>query len=166
MRGDEEELVERLGQSVAQAILEQARGRRYPQAWASLEASSGSNETAGAENQNVLPRPPPGVASVRPSVRVPTQPERANDDVLAQAADQAFFSKSESGAATFELMISDELFDNLRCSISVGKNGVEAVFYVKGDVDLRRLLESESGRLRASLEAKGLRSVNVRIEDA
>mgnify|MGYP001234063558 CR=1 FL=1 len=166
MRGDEEELVERLGQSVTQAILEEARGRRYPHAWATLDAWSQSIEEAVAENLNVLPRPPPGVASVRPSVRVPTEPERADADVLAQAADQAFFSKSESGAATFELMISDDLFDNLRCSISVGKTGVEAIFYVKGDVDLRRLLESESGRLRASLEAKGLRSVTVRIEDA
>ena len=87
-----------------------------------------------------------------------------DDAVLEHAADQAFFSTNESGEATFELMISDELFDNLRCSITVGRNGVCAVFHVGGDVDLRRLLEAESGRLRTSLEERGLRSVTVKIE--
>lgn len=163
MAGKEQDLVERLGLSVAQAVYEQARGRNYPVAWASLETSEAVG-TAGAE-EPVLPRPPPGMASVRPSVPSPAKPERADADVLAQAADSAFFSTSESGDAMFELMISDDLFDNLRCSISVGKGGVEAVFHVGGDVDLRRLLEAESGRLRASLEAKGLKAVSVRIEE-
>ena len=163
MEGENDELAERLGSSLAQALYEQARGRKYPVAWSSLETVD--PKQADAAGEPVLPRPPPGMASVRPSVPTPVKPERAQADVLAQAAEQAFFSTSETGVATFELMISDELFDNLRCSISVGKKGVEAVFHVKGDVDLRRLLESESGRLRAALEAKGLRSVSVRIED-
>ena len=162
MLGEDDELAKRLGSSLAQAVYEQARGRNYPVAWESLEGTAVTSEVT---QEPILARPPPGMASVRPSAPKPAKSERADADVLAQAADQAFFSTSESGVATFELMISDELFDNLRCSISVGKNGVEAVFHVGGDVDLRRLLESESGRLRAALEAKGLRSISVRIED-
>ena len=163
MAGKDKDLAERLGVTLAQAVHEQARGRHYPVAWASLEAI----EPAQPEivDEPVLERPPPGVASVRPSVPMPAKDERADADVLAQAADSAFFSTSESGDAIFELMISDDLFDNLRCSICVSKRGVEAVFHVGGDVNLRRLLEAESGRLRASLEAKGLKAVSVRIED-
>jgi hypothetical protein len=104
------------------------------------------------------------MASVRPSVPAPQQATRVGDEILSTAADSAFFSKTDSGEAIFELMISDELFENLRCSITVGKGGVSAVFHVGGDKDLRRLLEAESGRLRASLEAKGLRAVSVSIE--
>ena len=163
MDGKEEELAQRLGLQLAQAVYAEARGRQYFEAWSTLEGSPA--QQAECADDRLLPRPPPGTASVRPSVRAPTTTQRADSDALAQAADQAFFSTSESGVATFELMISDELFDNLRCSISVGNTGVEAVFYVQGDVNLRRLLESESGRLRTSLEAKGLRKVNVRIED-
>ena len=162
MLGEDDELAKRLGSSLAQAVYEQARGRKYPEAWATMDGGSALPQVT---KEPILARPPPGMASVRPSAPKPVKPERADADVLAQAADQAFFSTSESGAATFELMISDELFENLRCSISVGKSGVEAVFHIGGDVDLRRLLESESGRLRAALEAKGLRSVSVRIED-
>ena len=163
MPGKEDKLVERLGESLAEAVYQQARGRHYPEAWSTLQAEEPL--AAQSERGAILARPPPGMASVRPSVAIPARQERAEDDVLAQAADQAFFSTNESGDATFELMISDELFDNLRCSITVGKKGVEAVFHVGGDADLRRLLEGESGRLRASLEAKGLRHVSVRIED-
>ncbi len=159
----DDDLAQRLGANLVQAVYEQARGRRYPAAWATLEPAG--EKDPPVDSEPVLSRPPPGTASVRPSVPKPVRAERADAGVLAQAADSAFFSTSEAGDATFELMISDELFDNLRCSISVGKGGVEAVFHVGGDVDLRRLLEAESGRLRASLEERGLRSVSVRIED-
>ena len=161
MSNPKDELASRLGEELAQAIGAKARGRVYPVAWSSLTAPD-QRETA--VDPQLLVRPPPGMASVRPSVPAPKVETRAGDEVLSTAADSAFFSKNDAGESTFELMISDALFENLRCSITVGKGGVNAVFHVGGDQDLRRLLEAESGRLRASLEAKGLRSVSVSIE--
>ena len=156
-----DELAQRLGEQLADAMRSDARGRSYPVAWSSVKPQEPGEPCADSGR---LTRPPPGTASVRPSVPAPQPSMRAGDDVLSNAADSAFFSKNESGEATFELMISDELFENLRCSITVGKGGVNAVFHVGSDQDLRRLLEAESGRPRASLEAKGLRSVTVSIE--
>jgi len=161
----QEQLSLRLGTRLAKAILAEARGRNYPVAWASLEPEQ-SVEIEPESSDDLMLRPPPGLASVRPSVPAPQLVSRADDQVLATAAESAFFSANDAGEATFDLMISDELFENLRCSITVGRNGVAAIFHVGDDVDLRRLLEAESGRLRASLEARGLRSVSVTIENS
>lgn len=161
MPNPKDELALRLGEQLAQAVHSNARGRHYPQAWASLVGEKVPEPEQGTAK---LTRPPPGMAAVRPSVPAPQEVTRVGDEILSTAADSAFFSKNDSGEATFELMISDELFENLRCSITVGKGGVSAVFHVGSDPDLRRLLEAESGRLRASLEAKGLRAVSVSIE--
>lgn len=102
--------------------------------------------------------------TVRPSVPAPKETKRQDSDTLSGVADSAFFSTQASGDASFELMISDELFTDLRCTITVGTGGVCATFHVGQDVNLKRLLEGEAGRLRDALSARGLRSVSVVIE--
>ena len=79
------------------------------------------------------------------------------------AAKRAFLAENPDGTHGFQVEIKDELFDNLRCSINILEDGkVQALFHVQDD-NLRRLLEAESGRLRAQLEDKGLKVSEVKV---
>ncbi len=144
-------------------------GRRYDRALAVIGASPGavSPPSEDATPALELPaaaqkRPPAGMPTVRPSVR------RARDlpvpqELLEKTADTAMLVAEPSGATSFDIVFKDELFRELACRVTVGEGGVEAVFRVHDD-NARRLLEAESGRLRARLVERGLRVQAVRVE--
>jgi flagellar hook-length control protein FliK len=84
-------------------------------------------------------------------------------ELLATAADSALLSTDDAGTTSFDIAFDDELFADLACRISVSQGRVVATFRVR-DVNLRRLLEAETPRLRARLEERGLKVGEVRVE--
>ena len=140
------------------------KGRRYPRA---LQVTGGcppkTLEQKDADSVGNAPgyRTP----TIRPGL--PVTPVSPPEEVpLDRTAKQVFLGENEEGAQGVSVLIRDDLFENLRCAIDVEADGrVKATFFVK-DINLRRLLEAESGRLRDSLEARGLkvRAVAVVVE--
>lgn len=130
-----------------------------------------NNEPSGALIKGVaespappLRRPPPGSAAVRPSVPKPAVQEPAWDpELMSKAAQGARMVEMGDGSFAFEIDFSDDVFEELRCRIAVQDGKLMAVFRVQNQ-NLRRLLEAESGRLRAQLEGRGLRVTEIRVE--
>ena len=109
-------------------------------------------------------RPPPGAPVVRPSVAAPSAVDVVPQELLQTTADSALLTNNPDGTVEFDIAFSDELFDEMACKVSIAKDGrVVATFRVH-DVNLRRLLEAESGRLRVGLEARGLKVAEIRVE--
>ncbi len=101
-------------------------------------------------------RPPVGaVATVRPSVGRATEPLPKLEELLASTAEDLTLVNEPDGGVAFEIIIRDEVFSELVCRVAVRDHRVTAIFKV-GDMNLRRLLEAETGRLRASLSERGL----------
>lgn len=141
------------------------KGRRYPRA---LEVTGGGAPKQGQREDHELVGSGPGyrTPTIRPGV--PVSPVLPPEEVpLHRTAKKVFLGENEDGAQGVSVLIRDDLFENLRCTIDVESDGrVKATFFVK-DTNLRRLLEAESGRLRDSLEARGLkvREVAVVVEN-
>ncbi|HET6346461.1 MAG TPA: flagellar hook-length control protein FliK, partial [Myxococcota bacterium] len=107
-------------------------------------------------------RPPAGAPTVRKSVARPPAPASSPTELLGLREDTAVIWTDEAGNQTFRINFHDEVFSNLACSIAFIDGRVVATFTVQDD-NTRRLLEAEKGRLRASLEARGLRVQDVRV---
>ncbi|MEO0812824.1 MAG: hypothetical protein AAFY60_08170 [Myxococcota bacterium] len=110
-------------------------------------------------------RPPVGVPAVRPSAPVRPAPEAIDQSLLETLADNALLHQNPDGTAAFEVSFHDEVFQDLACTIQFGEDGVVATFRAV-DVNTRRLLEAESGRLRVRLEDRGLKVKEVRVAGA
>ena len=142
-----------------------ARSRRYP---AAEGVTEGLVTTSGVVEETVpkaIVRPPHGSAQLRPSLPTGrnTPLELRDPDVLAGAAKYAYLHEGDQGIS-MELGIDESLFGGLECEVAVQDGVVRATFRVGSDPNLRRLLEAEKGRLRAALEARGMRKVDVVIE--
>ena len=141
---------------------DRTRTRRYPQARKALgqPAAPGPSPEVSEDALGLAPgyRTPvvrPGLA-VRPGTPGESAP-------LEQTAKQVFLSESEGGGGEVSVLIRDDLFLDLRCSIDVESDGrVKATFFVQ-DANLRRLLEGEAGRLRSNLEGRGLKVREVAV---
>jgi hypothetical protein len=101
------------------------------------------------------PRPPPGAPTVRPPARRIIRPTPALDGLLASAADSMMLVTEPDGSTAFDIAIRDDVFDELACRVHLRDGHLSATFRVH-DPNLRRLLEAEVGRLRASLADRGL----------
>ncbi len=107
-------------------------------------------------------RPPPGVPTVRPSAPARRGPEAVSQERLEETAESLMLISDGEGTS-FDIAVRDEIFDELSCRITLKGGEVVATFRVR-DQNLRRLLEAESGRLRAGLEERGLRVAAVHVE--
>lgn len=107
-------------------------------------------------------RPPPGAPAVRQSVQAGRAAPSAVDPMLEKAADAALLRTEADGTMSFDIVFRDDIFADLTCTISVRDGHAVAVFRVADD-NLRRLLESEAGRLRAGLEGRGLKVAEIRV---
>lgn len=108
------------------------------------------------------PRPPVGAPAVRPSAPSRPAPEAIDQSLLETLADNALLHQNPDGSASFEVSFNDEVFQDLACTIQFGDEGVVATFRAL-DVNTRRLLEAEAGRLRVRLEDRGLKVREVRV---
>jgi len=141
------------------------KGRRYPRA---LQVTGERPSTTSEQKDDGLVGIGPGyrTPTIRPGL--PVTPVLPPEEVpLNRTAKQVFLGENEEGGQGVSVLIRDDLFENLRCAIDVESDGrVKATFFVK-DINLRRLLEAEAGRLRDSLEARGLkvREVAVVVEN-
>lgn len=106
--------------------------------------------------------PPAGVPMVRKSAPPTRRAEAVSQDLLEQAADTALLMTEGDGTTSFQISFHDDVFADLACTIAVRASRVTATFRVR-DENLRRLLEAESGRLRVSLESRGLKVEDVRV---
>jgi flagellar hook-length control protein FliK len=104
-------------------------------------------------------RPPPGAPTIRPSARQ-RQPEAAAAAIPADLGGSMQVTSEADGATTFDLTLPDDLFENLHCQLTLRDHRLVATFRV-ADVNLRRLLEAEAGRLRARLEERGLKVAEI-----
>lgn len=101
---------------------------------------------------------------IRPSVKRPApRAPVVSKELLQKAAKGARLIAEPDGSTSFDITFNDEVFDDLSCRITVTGDQIIAVFTVQ-DQNLRRLLEAESGRLRAQLEGRGLRVGEIRVE--
>jgi len=130
--------------------------RQYPLARAKLRSTTALLATAP---------PPHGAAVVRASIapRQTRRPEARQTTLeLGDVARRAFAGTTAEGYALFEIVIADEVFPELRCSIAQTPDGVLATFFA-ADVNTRRLLEAEAPRLRLRLEERGLKVAEISI---
>lgn len=118
----------------------------------------------GSEPEPTLtPRYPPlGSPAVRPSAPARPAPTPVDQSLLEGMAENALVLHGPDGAASFEISFHDDVFSDLACCVSVEDGQVVATFRVC-DVNTRRLLEAESGRLRSQLEERGLKVRAVRV---
>lgn len=107
-------------------------------------------------------RPPPGAPTVRPPARRAVRPTPAFDGLLESAADSLLLVTEPDGSTAFDISIRDDVFDELACRIRLREGHLSATFRVH-DVNLRRLLEAELGRLRAALADRGLAVDDVSV---
>ena len=115
------------------------------------------------EPTRITSRPPPFAPMVRPSAPAPKGAELVDQDTLTAMVDTSMLVAQPDGTAAFEIAFDDEVFQNLACTIAVGPGGVIATFRAP-DVNTRRLLEAEAGRLRVRLSERGLKVAEVRVE--
>jgi hypothetical protein len=123
------------------------------------------DETVGMERASLpplLPRPPVGMPALRAPVRraVVLQPDA--EALLSQTAETALLRTEDDGAMSFDVAFVDDVFVDLACTVSVHRGCATATFRVRDD-NARRLLQAEAGRLRAGLEARGLKVKEVRV---
>ena len=106
----------------------------------------------------LLPKhPPPGAPMVRSAVGPSgafVQGGAAQERLVA-LADSAVLVSTPSGAVTFDISFRHEVLGPLACRITLKEGVIRAVFYA-ADVNTRRLLEAESGRLCRAIEDRGL----------
>ncbi len=107
-------------------------------------------------------RPPPGAATVRPPLKTGLKAAEVDHEVWQQTADTALLRTQSDGGMAFDIVIRDDVFADLSCTIAVNDGHATATFRVR-DVNTRRLLEAEVGRLRAALEGRGLRVDRVEV---
>jgi hypothetical protein len=107
-------------------------------------------------------RPPAGAPTVRKSVARPPAPASSPTQLPGSKEDTAVIYTDEAGNRTFQINFHDDVFSHLACSVAFIDGRVVATFTVQDD-NTRRLLEAEKGRLRASLESRGLRVQDVRV---
>ncbi len=150
-------------------------GRRYDLALAAAGMQAAEEETphqlppaAPAKQADLRStlrpgRPPPGAPTVRPPAKR-QKAEPVPQDLLESTADSMLLVSEPDGSSAFEVSIRDDLFDELTCRISWRDGGLVAEFRA-ADVDLRRLLAAESGRLRVRLEEKGIRVAEVLVRE-
>lgn len=129
---------------------------------AALESARSGVVAEGAPS-----RPPVGAPAVRPSIE-----EKAETAEGTQARAAALIEKGAAGMMSvdagddgvgFDIAFSDHVFRDLRCRITIADSVVTAIFFAP-DNDTRRLLEAEAGRLRVSLEERGLRVSSVTVQ--
>ena len=133
------------------------RARRYPLARERLGVGR-----APSSDEAPLAPPSHSVPLVRRGVSVSSPPVR-EEVPIEETAKRVFFGDTPDGGQGFQVLIRDEVFEDLRCSIDVLEGGgVRATFFVR-DTNLRRLLEAETGRLRTQLEARGLRVSEILV---
>jgi hypothetical protein len=136
-------------------------GRVYPLAMQRLEAymphNHGLLRAVGVHMQEQAK------AHVRKAVvRAKPQPHTQTSlDHLASLADAARIGTTSEGAY-IEWAFRDDVFENVLCRVFIQKEGTLAEFVVHNDHH-RRLFEAEAGRLRVSLEERGLRNVQVKV---
>ena len=136
------------------------RSRSYPMAHRVVRL----DKSVSAASPAAPLRPPHGVPLVRPPVRKPVvEAQRRDPDTLAAAARYAHLQQGGDGV-TMEIGIDADLFEGLACQVRVEDGRVLATFKTGGDPNLRRLLDAERGRLRAALEGRGMRKVDIVIE--
>jgi len=157
-----------LAQLAGQLLAHEALGREPPTPEA-LDDSDTAVFVPDAEPppQPVDPevlRPPPGAATVRPSVRDRRPSGAVDPDLLSKAASGARVIET-GGATSFEITFADDVFANLVCQLTFDEGRLVALFRVP-DHNLRRLLEAEAGRLRVQLEGRGLKVEEVKVEVA
>jgi hypothetical protein len=121
-----------------------------------------SDDEPTSPGRPVPNRPPAGAPMVRKSVARPAAPASSPTTPPASQEDTAIVWTDEAGNRTFQINFHDDVFSNLACSIAFADGRVVATFTVHDD-NTRRLLEAEKGRLRATLEARGLRVQDVRV---
>ena len=107
-------------------------------------------------------RPPPGVATVRPPLKTGQKTADVDPAVWQQTADTALLRTQADGGMAFDIVIRDDVFADLSCTIAVNEGRATATFRVR-DTNMRRLLEAEVGRLRTALEGRGLRVDRVDV---
>ncbi len=112
-------------------------------------------------------RPPVGAPTVRASVPEPiienSDSRTRARELIQQGASGLMSVDAGAEGVGFDISFSDDVFVDLRCRITIADGVVAAVFFAP-DVHTRRLLEAESGRLRVSLEERGLRVSAIKIE--
>lgn len=138
------------------------RTRRYPRARKVLGEPVSPGASGEVSKDAAAPAPGYRTPLVRPGLAV--RPEKRGEAApLEQTAKQVFLRESEEGGGEVSVLIRDDLFEDLRCSIDVESDGrVKATFFVQ-DPNLRRLLEGEAGRLRSNLEGRGLKVREVAV---
>jgi len=108
-------------------------------------------------------RPPPGAPTVRPSAPRPSPDEDADWQTTLNNTAQALQMVAEpDGSTAFEVTLRDDVLQDVTCRVAIREHRLTATFRV-ADVSLRRLLEGESGRLRARLEERGLHVEEIRV---
>jgi hypothetical protein len=135
--------------------LRRRSGRRYERALAA----------AGLEAATEPARPPPGAPAVRGAPARQRKPPAALETALESTADSLLLVNAPDGSCAFEIAIKDDVFDELACRIALRDHRVTAIFRAR-DPHLRRLLEAESGRLRALLADRGLHVSAIVVSDA
>ncbi len=147
-----------------QAFERTVTGRRhYPVAESKVgERPAPDEEDTLVRPNPIMERPPAGAPAVRPSVQESAPAMRASSDLLEQTADAAMLQTSPDGAVSFDISISDDVFNDLACRIGVANGEIVATFFA-ADPNTARLLEAEAGRLRVQLEKKGMRVSRVDV---
>lgn len=109
-------------------------------------------------------RPPRGSPAIRPSVGKNMPPQaHALSALLPEVAGGALLVAEPDGSMSFDVDFHDDVFRELSCRIRVHGERVRAVFRAT-DVNTKRLIEGELGRLRAQLEGRGLRVDSMEVE--
>ena len=155
-------------QGASEAWQDEATVAGAPEIWSGEATYYGAVDGESAspdaydEAPPLLERPPPGAPSVRPSAAGPSPARAIDQGALEQTAESLLLSANPDGSTSFDIAVRDEVFADLRCRITIDRGKVRAEFHVH-DVNTRRLLEAEAGRLRAQLENRGLRVEEVRV---
>lgn len=107
-------------------------------------------------------RPPPGAPTVRKSAKRLKRTTKLDTELLASATNSAMLQTSSDGTVSMEMAFRDDVLADVACTIHFQEGKVAAVFRV-ADVNMRRLFESEAGRLRVALEKSGLRVDTISV---
>lgn len=122
----------------------------------------GETEPTQVQEPELPLYPPVGAPVVRPSLKEKKGVQAVPQGLLEDAADSVMLVQDPDGATSFDIAVSDTLFDELSCRITLKDKRVVATFRVR-DANTRRLLEAEAGRLRVQLESRGLTVDEVRV---
>ena len=113
-------------------------------------------------NRPAPTRPPAGAVTVRAPLKTGQKPAEVDQEAWQQTADTALLRTQPDGGMAFDVVIRDDVFADLSCTIAVHEGHATATFWVS-DANTRRLLEAEAGRLRSALEGRGLRVERIEV---